>query len=104
LNNYSSTNYSSKSYGIAVSLCGIFGMVGIHHFYIGNYLHGIFDLSLLIFGVIFLLSGSSFYFSFGLLLLFIDFIHTFFIFYKLITEKQKDGFGKLIVISSGINA
>ena len=91
-------NLSSKSYGIAVSLCGIFGMIGIHHFYIGNYLHGIFDLSLLIFGLFFLISGPA---GLGLLLLGIDVIHTFFIFYKLITEKQKDGSGKLIVTSSG---
>ena len=89
--------YSSKSYGVAVSLCGIFGIVGIHHFYIGNHLHGIFDLSLLIFGLLFLFSVPPL----GLLLLSIDVIHTFFIFYKLITEKQKDGSGKLIVTSSG---
>ena len=89
--------YSSKSYGVAVSLCGIFGIVGIHHFYIGNHLHGIFDLSLLIFGLLFLFSVPPF----GLLLLSIDVIHTFIIFYKLITEKQKDGSGKLIVTSSG---
>ena len=92
--------YSSKSYGVAVSLCGIFGIVGIHHFYIGNHLHGIFDLSLLIFGVLFLIAGDGLE-VLGVLLLFIDVIHTFFIFYKLITEKQKDGSGKLIVTSSG---
>ena len=91
------SNYSSKSYGVAVSLCGIFGIVGIHHFYIGNYLHGIFDLSLLIFGVILLIAGEGL----GALLLIIDVIHTFVIFYRLITEKQKDGSGRLIVTSSG---
>ena len=93
-------NYSSKSYGVAVSLCGIFGIVGIHHFYIGNHLHGIFDLSLLIFGVLFLIAGDGLE-GLGALLLVIDVIHTFVIFYKLITEKQKDGSGKLIVTSSG---
>ena len=91
-------NYSSKSYGVAVSLCGVFGFVGIHHFYIGNHLHGIFDLSLLILGVYFLISGPE---GLGISLLIIDIIHTFFVFYKLITEKQKDGSGKLIVINSG---
>ena len=34
---------SDKSYGAAVSLCMIFEMKGIHHFYLGNVLHGIFD-------------------------------------------------------------
>ncbi len=94
------SNYSSKSYGVAVSLCGIFGIVGIHHFYIGNHLHGIFDLSLLIFGVLFLIAGDGLE-VLGVLLLFIDVIHTFVVFYRLITEKQKDGSGKLIVTSSG---
>ena len=35
---------SDRSYGVAVALCGIFGIVGIHHFYLGNHLHGLFDL------------------------------------------------------------
>ena len=91
-------NYSTKSYGVAVSLCGIFGIGGIHHFYIGNHLHGIFDLLLLIFGFYFLISGPE---GLGIFLLLIDVIHTFVIFYRLITEKQKDGSGKLIVTSSG---
>ena len=75
-------------------------MVGIHHFYIGNHLHGIFDLSLLIFGVLFLIAGDGLA-GLGVLLLVTDVIHTFVIFYKLITENQKDGSGKLIVTSSG---
>ena len=91
-------NQSTKSYGVAVSLCGVFGIGGIHHFYIGNHLHGVFDLSLLVLGVYFLISGPE---GLGISLLIIDIIHTFFVFYKLITEKQKDGSGKLIVINSG---
>lgn len=27
---------SEKSYGIAIILCGIFGVLGIHHFYLGK--------------------------------------------------------------------
>ena len=42
------TEKSTKSYGAAVSLCGVFGTVGIHHFYLGNWLHGLFDLGLFI--------------------------------------------------------
>ena len=93
-------NQSTKSYGVAVSLCGVFGIGGIHHFYIGNHLHGIFDLSLLVLGVYFLISGPE---GLGISLLIIDIIHTFFVFYKLITEKQKDGSGKLIVTNSGVD-
>jgi len=92
------SNYSSKSYGVAVSLCGVFGIAGIHHFYLGNHLHGIFDLSLLIFGVYFLISGPE---GLGISLLIIDVIHSLIVFYLLITEKQKDGSGKLIITSSG---
>ena len=91
-------NNSTKSYGVAVSLCGVFGIGGIHHFYIGNHLHGIFDISLLIFGLYFLIFGPV---GLGLFLLLIDVIHTFIVFYRLITEKQKDGSGKLIITSSG---
>ena len=65
-------------------------------FYIGNILHGIFDLSLLIIGIV-LLSTSE-YEGLGALLLVIDAIHTVVVFFRLITEKQKDGYGKIIVL------
>lgn len=89
-------SYSSKKYGVAVGLCGVFGMFGIHHFYIGNILHGIFDLSLLIIGIV--LFSISEYEGLGALLLVIDAIHTVVIFFRLITENQKDGYGKIIVL------
>ena len=89
-------NVSSKKYGVAVGLCGVFVMLGIHHFYIVNILHGIFDLSLLIIGIV-LLSTSE-YEGLGALLLLKDVIHTVVIFFRLITEKQKDGYGKIIVL------
>ena len=88
------SNFSSKKFGVAVSLAGIFGVVGIHHFYIGNILHGLFDLFLFVFGFYFLLDGQLI----GGLLIAIDIIHTVFVFYYLITEQQKDGYGKLIVM------
>jgi TM2 domain-containing membrane protein YozV len=89
-------NVSLKSYGTAVGLCGVFGMLGIHHFYIGNILHGIFDLSLLITGTLLLFSSE--YGALGMLLLLIDAIHTIIVFFRLIGERQKDGYGKLIVL------
>jgi len=92
-------NISSKKFGVAVSLAGIFGIVGIHHFYIGNVLHGLFDLFLFIFGIYFLLDGQLI----GGLLIAIDIIHTVFVFYYLITEQQKDGYGKLIVMDDTKN-
>jgi len=38
--------YSDKSYVTAAVLAGIFGMIGIHHFYVGRWGHGLFDLSM----------------------------------------------------------
>jgi hypothetical protein len=92
-----SKNISSKNYGVSVSLCGIFGMLGIHHFYIGNWLHGFFDLLLLIFGVVLYSSSEQPQEAIGAILLMIDAVHTVLVFYKLIVENQKDGDGKLIV-------
>ena len=39
---------SPKSYGTAVALCGVFGTVGLHHFYLGNIIHGLLDLGLFV--------------------------------------------------------
>lgn len=38
--------YSDKSYVTAAVLSGIFGVIGIHHFYVGRWGHGLFDLSM----------------------------------------------------------
>lgn len=86
------TKKSEKSYTVSVALCGVFGLIGIHHFYLGNLLHGIFDLSLLIFGSWLIINENGF----GYLLILIDIIHSIIIFYKLITEQQKDSKGLLV--------
>ena len=84
---------SNKSYGVAVTLCGIFGTLGVHHFYIGNWLHGLIDLALFIAFIILIMNGSL---GLGLLVLGIDVLHTLFVFYKLITGNQNDRHGRLI--------
>ena len=94
---------SSKSYGASVALCGIFGMLGIHHFYIGNWLHGFFDLLLFVFGVSLFSSFEQPQEAIGAILLVIDAVHTLLVSYKLISEKQEDGDGKLIVYHRGEN-
>jgi len=66
--------------------------MGIHHFYIGNYLHGILDLGLFI-GFIWLYVLGS---PLALLVLFVDCIHTAYVFFMLIVGKQKDADGKVI--------
>ncbi len=90
-------NVSDKSYGTAVMLCGIFGILGVHHFYTENFIHGIFDLGMFI--------GAILLFAFGFPLLGIaffvaDIIHSVTVFYLLITEQAHDGQGNVIRISS----
>lgn len=84
---------SPKSYGVAVSLCGIFGVVGVHHFYIGNWLHGLFDLSLFVLFVV--LYGADLILP-AVFVLIVDALHTIFVFYRLIVGEQLDGKGRLI--------
>ena len=92
---------SPKSYVVAASLAGIFGIVGIHHFYVGRGRHGLFDLSLSIigFGLIFYGArddvGNSVVVM-GILFLVLDYLHTIYFMYKLIVGEYRDGNGLLI--------
>lgn len=85
--------YSSKSYGVAVILSGIFGVLGIHHFYLERWAMGIFDLGLSILGIILILMDNPI----GIVLLLIDFVHTIYVTYKLLVGEYKDGAGKIIL-------
>ena len=86
---------SRKSYVIAVCLAAIFGTVGIHHFYVGRWLHGLFDLSLLIAAGIFFFSSA---WILAGLFFFVDVVHTTYFVYKLIIGEYRDGSGKLIKV------
>jgi len=86
---------SPKSYGVAVSLCGIFGVLGIHHFYLEDYLHGIADLALFIIAVVFFVQGNS---GLATLVLLADALHSVIIFYYLIIEKWRDGQGRPVLL------
>lgn len=91
---------SDRSYGVAVALCGVFGIIGIHHFYLRNYLYGLLDLGLFIgtiasFVAAALLNEPSLIIL-GFVLLLIDIVHTVWIFYRLIVGKARDGNGKLV--------
>lgn len=89
---------SEKSYSVAVTLCGIFGIVGVHHFYIGNILHGLFDLGLFIVAVsIYATSSNPNMLLLATALFVVDIVHSLYIFYRLITGQQQDGDGKLIL-------
>ena len=86
---------SKKSYVTAVCLAGILGTLGIHHFYVGRWLHGLFDLSLLITAIIFF---SLSFWILAILFLLADLIHNTYFVYKLIIGEYRDGSGRLIRI------
>ena len=86
---------SKKSYITAVCLAGILGTIGIHHFYVGRWFHGLFDLSLLVSAIIFF--SLSLWIP-AILFLLADLIHNTYFVYKLIIGEYRDGSGKLIKI------
>ena len=86
---------SKKSYVTAVCLAGILGTLGIHHFYVGRWFHGLFDLSLLIQAILFF--SLSLWIP-AILFLVADLIHNTYFVYKLIIGEYRDGSGKLIKI------
>lgn len=84
---------SDKSYVVAVCLSGVFGLMGIHHFYLGRYVEGFIDFGLFIATLYFYYSGEL---LLAALVFAIDFLHTFIITILLLTGSFKDGKGKYI--------
>ena len=84
---------TDKKYINAVILSGIFGLIGIHHFYVGRWKMGILDFGLFACTLIayiqqqYLIAGLSFA---------IDLIHTVVVTYLLLVGKYKDGKGNII--------
>ncbi|WP_427910463.1 NINE protein [Shewanella algae] len=87
---------SDKSYGVAVCLSGIFGILGIHHFYCGRILHGLFDLGLAIVGITLISTDEPTLLFTGMAVLAVDIIHTVIVTFMLLVGSYKDGQGKLI--------
>jgi TM2 domain-containing membrane protein YozV len=88
---------SPKSYGVAVALSMIFGVMGVHHFYLGNWLHGLLDFSMLVVGIACIASENPTAVPIGTLLLIIDAIHTIWVTYRLLVGQCSDGQGRLVV-------
>ena len=86
----------SKSYTLSVCLVGVFGTLGFHHFYLGRWLHGVFDLSLVIMTVSFLFI----FWPLAVVTLVLDIIHTVYFMYKLIVGEYRDGAGRFVAIPS----
>lgn len=85
--------FSNKSYAVAVCLAAIFGILGIHHFYLERWGMGMFDLGLSIAGFTLIFAG---YPMWGALCLIIDGIHTIYVTYKLLVGEYADGEGRIV--------
>lgn len=84
---------STKKYRTAVILSAIFGVMGIHHFYVGRWIMGLFDLGLFIATLIAWFEGNLFLcYSFFI----IDLTHTIYVTTLLLIGQYKDGQGRLI--------
>ncbi|MCC9625780.1 hypothetical protein LPB41_29245 [Thalassospira sp. MA62] len=87
---------SDKSFGMAVSLCGVFGILGLHHFYLRNYVHGLIDLLLFVTAMVCLWHPNPQWGFLGVILLITDVGHTAWVMYSLFTGKTQDGDGKTV--------
>ena len=84
---------SPKKYATAVCLSGVFGLLGIHHFYLGRWFHGFIDFSMTVAGVILISTGLD---LLGIIILCIDVIHTCAVTILLLVGAYKDGNGDLV--------
>ena len=81
---------SEKSYVVAVCLSGIFGMVGVQHFYLGRYLEGLADVAMTIGWVYSFVTGHI---LMGVAFIAADFLHSIIVTIMLLTGSFKDGNG-----------
>ena len=89
---------SEKSYGVAVCFSGVFGLLGIQHFYLGRYALGFFDLGLSVGALAFIFLGESVgNIVFGVILLAIDVVHSIYVLVKLLAGEYEDGEGRLVM-------
>ena len=84
---------SRKSYGTAVILSGIFGYVGVHHFYLGRWFEGALDVCLTIGWISGLVYDEEIGFC---LFLAADMLHTLVVTIMLLTGSFRDGDGLLV--------
>lgn len=90
-----SDEISERSYGMAVILCGVFGVLGIHHFYLRNHIHGFIDFGMFAIAIVLFRDGQG---ELAAIVLLVDALHTVIVFYKLITEQEHDGDGRRVAL------
>jgi hypothetical protein len=84
---------SAKSYGVAVCLSAIFGIIGIQHFYLERYLLGSFDVGLSLLALYCVIAGQPLYALFFFL---IDWVHSIIVTIQLLTWSFEDGEGHIV--------
>lgn len=84
---------SDKNYVTAVCLSAVFGVLGVHHFYLGRILEGCLDLGLVVLAYALYLSGHP---VLALVVFIVDSLHTFIVTIMLLTGSIKDGQGRLV--------
>ena len=84
---------SPKKYSVAVCLSAIFGILGINHFYLGRWLHGLFDVCLTVTGFYLVITKYSIV---GWIVLGLDWIHSIIITILLLIGAYKDGTGRIV--------
>lgn len=88
-----SSDRSARKYHVAVILSGIFGVLGIQHFYLGRFGMGVLDLSLSIAAFGFFAAGEVLV---GAAFFAADLVHTLVVTIMLFTGSFRDGDGKLV--------
>jgi hypothetical protein len=84
---------SSKNYATAVSLSGVFGFIGLQHFYLRRWGEGLLDLGLTAGWLWGFLTGDVIW---GAVFLVVDFAHALFVTIALLTGNFRDGSGRLV--------
>jgi len=84
---------SKKSYTVAACLAGVFGILGIHHFYVGRWGMGLFDVALSIIGFGLIWGFND---PIGWIFIAVDVVHTAIVMYLLLVGEYKDGRGNII--------
>lgn len=84
---------SNRNYVVSVILSAIFGVVGIHHFYLQRWAMGIFDFLLFVTTVYFYAQGN---FTVAVVFFIADVVHTIIVTYQLMVGQYRDGNGNLV--------
>jgi len=88
---------SEKSYATSVCLSSVFGVLGIHHFYLGRFFHGALDFTMTAIALYLICMTTDFTLNIlGVILLFIDIIHTLTVTVMLLIGSYKDGKGHIV--------